>query len=122
MLLAVAATVSQVPIVYSPVITFALTSKALNTTTTFVLLSYLTLMATPLMTLFQKLPQLLGALTCLQPIQDFLERPPRTDFRVVRSGPAHHTSARPFSHHNLEMQNIHTRAEWAIKITEGYFS
>nr|RBQ90592.1 hypothetical protein FVER53263_09941 [Fusarium verticillioides] len=81
MLLAAAATVSQVPMTLSPVITFAVATKTLDTTSIFVSISYLTLLASPLMILFQKIPQFLGALTCLQRVQSYLERDPRFEYR-----------------------------------------
>lgn len=81
MLVVVAFAVSNIPLLISPVVTFAVTSNTLDTTTIFVSLSYLNLLASPLLVLFQKLPQLLGALTCLQRIQEFLEYEPRIDFR-----------------------------------------
>ncbi|KAI1029090.1 hypothetical protein LB504_012951 [Fusarium proliferatum] len=86
MLLAAAATVSQVPMTLSPVITFAVATKTLNTTSIFVSISYLTLLASPLMILFQKIPQFLGALTCLQRVQTYLEREPRLEYRHVDNG------------------------------------
>ncbi|KAF4950152.1 hypothetical protein FSARC_13295 [Fusarium sarcochroum] len=86
MLLAAAATVSQVPITISPVITFAVAVKTLDTTSIFVSVSYLTLLASPLMILFQKIPQFLGALTCLQRIQTFLEREARFEYRHLGKG------------------------------------
>ncbi|KAM5360718.1 hypothetical protein ACJA88_014729 [Fusarium oxysporum] len=86
MLLAAAATVSQVPMTLSPVITFAVATKTLNTTSIFVSISYLTLLASPLMILFQKIPQFLGALTCLQRVQTYLERDPRFDYRHLDNG------------------------------------
>ncbi|KAG5763655.1 hypothetical protein H9Q72_008237 [Fusarium xylarioides] len=81
MLLAAAATVSQVLITLSPVITFAVATKTLDTTSIFVSISYLTILVSPLMILFQKIPQFLGALTCLQRIQTYLERDPRFEYR-----------------------------------------
>ncbi|KAF5687173.1 major facilitator family transporter [Fusarium denticulatum] len=81
MLLAAAATISQVPMTISPVITFAVATKTLNTTSIFVSISYLTLLASPLMILFQKIPQFLGALTCLERVQTYLERDPRFEYR-----------------------------------------
>ncbi|EWG50811.1 hypothetical protein FVEG_09941 [Fusarium verticillioides 7600] len=81
MLLAAAATISQVPMTLSPVITFAVATKTLDTTSIFVSISYLTLLASPLMILFQKIPQFLGALTCLQRVQSYLERNPRFEYR-----------------------------------------
>ena len=81
MLLAAAATISQVPMTLSPVITFAVATKTLDTTSIFVSISYLTLLASPLMILFQKIPQFLGALTCLQRVQTYLERDTRFEYR-----------------------------------------
>ncbi|WZH49537.1 P-loop containing nucleoside triphosphate hydrolase protein [Fusarium acuminatum] len=81
MLLAAAATISQVPMTISPVITFAVATKTLDTTSIFGSISYITLLASPLMILFQKIPQFLGALTCLQRVQAFLERDPRLEYR-----------------------------------------
>ncbi|KAF4337201.1 multidrug resistance [Fusarium beomiforme] len=95
MLLAAAATVSQVPMTVSPVITFAAATKTLNTTSIFVSISYLTLLASPLMILFQKIPQFLGAFTCLGRIQIFLERDPRFEYRQFDMTPGSITSVTP---------------------------
>lgn len=92
MLLAAAATVSQVPMILSPVITFAVATKTLNTTSIFVSISYLALLALPLMILFQEIPQFLGALTCLQRVQTYLEREPRFEYRHVDSDTVSATS------------------------------
>lgn len=80
-ILAFAASISQIPLLLSPVLTFAFTPKTLDTSTIFVSIAYLTLLASPLLILLQKLPQLLSALTCLQRIQAFLVRESRVDYR-----------------------------------------
>lgn len=92
MLLVASATISQVPMMISPVITFAVASKTLDTTSIFVSISYLTLLASPLMVLFQKIPQLLAALTCLDRIQTFLELDIRTEFRDLHRGTESHST------------------------------
>jgi ABC-type multidrug transport system fused ATPase/permease subunit len=73
--------ISFAPLWFSPVFTFAVTSKTLDVTTIFTSISYLTLVATPLCFMFQSLPTLLAGLTCLNRIQAFLEKPARHDFR-----------------------------------------
>lgn len=86
LLVAIAATISHAQGLLAPVFTFAITSATLNTSTIFVSLSYMTLLTSPLISLLQKLPQLLGAWTCLCRIQAFLEREPRVDYRCARGG------------------------------------
>ncbi|EFX04947.1 ABC multidrug transporter [Grosmannia clavigera kw1407] len=85
MLAVTGAAISQVPLLISPVLAFATAMKTLNTTSIFVSISYLTLLAAPLLVLFQKVPQLLSAFTSLQRIQEFLERDTRKDYRISHS-------------------------------------
>lgn len=75
--------IAQTPMLIAPVITFAVTSKSLDTASIFVSLSYLTLLASPMMVLLQKIPQLISALTCLERIQEFLEQDELIDFRAI---------------------------------------
>ncbi|KAL9575830.1 hypothetical protein ACKAV7_000072 [Fusarium commune] len=128
MLLAAAATVSQVPMTLSPVITFAVATKTLNTTSIFVSISYLTLLASPLMILFQKIPQFLGALTCLQRVQTYLERDPMFEYRhldnrmvsaasVTSSSP----SAASISGMGIEMKSLEENCTPHVVIKNGSF-
>ncbi|KAF4949196.1 hypothetical protein FGADI_9053 [Fusarium gaditjirri] len=124
MLLAAAATVSQVPMTLSPVITFAVATKTLNTTSIFVSISYLTLLASPLMILFQKIPQFLGALTCLQRVQMYLERDPRFEYRHVHNGmvsAASVSSSSPSVASGIEMKNLEERGSPHVVIKNGSF-
>ncbi|KLP10892.1 multidrug resistance protein [Fusarium fujikuroi] len=128
MLLAAAATVSQVPMTLSPVITFAVATKALNTTSIFVSISYLTLLASPLMILFQKIPQFLGALTCLQRIQKYLEREPRVEYRNVdndimsaASLTPSFTSIASTNGIGIEMQTLEEKGTPHVVIKNGSF-
>ncbi|KAL2257594.1 hypothetical protein VTK26DRAFT_9425 [Humicola hyalothermophila] len=75
------ATVGYMPLLLSPVFTFAFASRTLNVTAIFTSISYIFLLAAPLGSLFQTIPNLLAAFTCLSRIQDFLEQDPRFDFR-----------------------------------------
>ncbi|RSL67954.1 hypothetical protein CEP54_002991 [Fusarium duplospermum] len=129
MLLATAATVSQVPMTISPVLTFAVATETLNTTSIFVSISYLTLLASPLMILFQKIPQFLGALTCLQRIQTYLERDPRFEYRHLDNGMvttatvtlSSSSSATGTGDMNIEMKTLGERDTPHVIIKDGNF-
>ncbi|XWX01588.1 hypothetical protein V2A60_009616 [Cordyceps javanica] len=82
-IIAFSSSIAQIPMLVAPFVTLAVTSKSLNTSNIFVSLSYLTLLASPMMVLLQKIPQLVSALTCLQRIQAFLEREEMTKFRIL---------------------------------------
>ncbi|GJD03582.1 ABC transporter [Colletotrichum higginsianum] len=69
------------PVLLAPVITLAVTARDLDVTTIFTSISYLLLLSEPLSTLFQLVPQLLAAFTCLQRVQSFLQQESRHDFR-----------------------------------------
>ncbi|KAG9229339.1 P-loop containing nucleoside triphosphate hydrolase protein [Amylocarpus encephaloides] len=75
-----------IPMALSPVMTFTVTSKNLDSSTIFTSLSYLILLADPLTYIFQNIPYLLAAFTCLERIQDFLESNPRLDVRTSNAG------------------------------------
>jgi ABC-type multidrug transport system fused ATPase/permease subunit len=76
-----AAVISHLPLFLAPVAAFAFASRTLDVTTIFTSMSYIILLASPLSILFQQIPQLLAALTCLNRIQAFLEQDSRSDFR-----------------------------------------
>ncbi|GIC88015.1 uncharacterized protein Aud_004406 [Aspergillus udagawae] len=78
----VVATLGYVPLALSPVITFAITVRTLDVSRIFTSASYLLLLADPLGYLFQNIPNLLAALTCIDRIQEFLDQRPRVDFRL----------------------------------------
>lgn len=74
------------PLLMSPVVTFAVTGRQLDMSTVFSSLSYLTLLASPLSQLFQRVPMMLASLTSFRRIQTFLETEPRVDYRVFTQG------------------------------------
>jgi ABC-type multidrug transport system fused ATPase/permease subunit len=119
-LLGIVATLSHVPMAISPVMTFAVSSRTQDTTTIFVSISYLTLLAAPLMIVFQKLPQLLGALTCLRRIQDFLEQDVRLDGRrfLQESEIVHRLK----DSDNIEMAAWSGSNEAAVSVVKGHFA
>ncbi|KAJ5951885.1 uncharacterized protein N7479_010298 [Penicillium vulpinum] len=86
------------PVLLGPVFAFALTSREVDVTTIFTSLSYLQLLSGPLSQLFQVVPQLLAAFSCLSRVQLFLEKEPRHDCRqIVRTD----TSEKEHSSENL---------------------
>ncbi|KAK3685219.1 P-loop containing nucleoside triphosphate hydrolase protein [Podospora appendiculata] len=80
-LLIVVITFGYLPLYFSPVLTFAFATRTLDVTTIFTSVSYIFLLASPLGTLFQTIPTIIVALTCLGRIQKFLETSSRIDFR-----------------------------------------
>lgn len=77
--------VAFTPLLLTPVITFAVTSRHLDTAKIFTSLSYLLLLSNPLTQLFQSIPQIIAAVTCLGRIGKFLETESRIDSRKVRA-------------------------------------
>ncbi|OAP62557.1 ABC transporter [Fonsecaea erecta] len=75
--------VSWAPFLISPVITFALSERSLDTARVFTALSYLVLLATPLTVVLKVGPQMASGFACLSRMQAHLERNSRDDFRVV---------------------------------------
>jgi ABC-type multidrug transport system fused ATPase/permease subunit len=78
----IVATLGYVPLALSPVITFAVTARTMDVSRIFTSVSYLLLLADPLGYLFQNIPNLLAALTCIDRVQGFLEKKPRVDCRL----------------------------------------
>ncbi|KAL2018319.1 hypothetical protein VTK56DRAFT_982 [Thermocarpiscus australiensis] len=69
----------------SPPLTFAFAQRALDVSSLFASLSFLTLLTTPLSHIFQAVPELASGLACLGRIQAFLECKTRQDFRKVHT-------------------------------------
>ncbi|KAI1089864.1 ABC multidrug transporter [Rostrohypoxylon terebratum] len=78
---------SYIPLLLSPAITFGIARRSLDATKLFTSLSYLLLMATPLNSLFQTLPQMAAGVACLSRIQEFLESKRRDDYRTITAAP-----------------------------------
>ena len=69
------------PLLLTPVLTFAATSRTLDTSRIFASLAYLLLLSNPLTQLLQVIPQLVGALVCFDRIANFLELETHVDDR-----------------------------------------
>ncbi|KAL2845281.1 P-loop containing nucleoside triphosphate hydrolase protein [Aspergillus pseudoustus] len=79
----IAALFAYLPDIFSPPLALAFTTRTLDASTVFTSLSYLTLLTSPLSQLFQAVPEIVSALTCLGRIQRFLEAERYNDFRQV---------------------------------------
>jgi ABC-type multidrug transport system fused ATPase/permease subunit len=80
-ILILAALFGFTPMLIGPPITFAFAQRSLDTTKIFTSLSYLSLLTNPLSQIFQSIPNVISALTCIGRIQTFLECETRQDFR-----------------------------------------
>lgn len=69
------------PSMLGPLFTFAVTSRALDTTRVFTALSFLVLLTEPLSQIFQYVPFMMASFQCLTRIQNFLEEECCVDFR-----------------------------------------
>lgn len=106
-LLVVSAVIGFVPLLMSPVFTFAVTSKSLDSTKIFTSLSYMVLLANPLSQLFQDIPQFFSAVACISRIQEFLETPAREDFRTSLSNSETKKIAGAPSRQGITVRNGH---------------
>ena len=92
MVMIMAFVISFTPSMLGPVLTFAFTVKTLDVARIFTALSFLSLLTSPLSQVFQLVPPLLAAFTCLERIQEFLEQSPREDYRKYNLRPTSSTS------------------------------
>ncbi|OHE95615.1 hypothetical protein CORC01_09047 [Colletotrichum orchidophilum] len=74
LMLLAAVTIAYTPSRLGPVMAFAVTSQTLNVTRIFTSMAYLMLLAGPLGSLFQTIPQLVSAFACLGRIQAYLDK------------------------------------------------
>lgn len=81
-LLLISATFAYVPLLLSPAVTLGVARQNLDAATIYTSVSYLLLMGVPLNNIFQSLPLLSAAVTCLRRIQKFLESETQEDFRI----------------------------------------
>ncbi|CEJ92394.1 hypothetical protein VHEMI08049 [[Torrubiella] hemipterigena] len=75
-----------VPSAFSPVITFAASTKTLNVATIFTSYSYIYLITAPFTIIFNSVLPVISAFTCMGRIQKFLVSKPRVDFRSWERG------------------------------------
>lgn len=70
-----------VPSAFSPVVTFAASTKTLNVATIFTSYSYIYLITAPFTIIFNSVLPVISAFTCMGRIQKYLVSKPRVDFR-----------------------------------------
>lgn len=122
MILSFTATLGVTPLCISPVMAFAFASRTLGVTTIFTSMSYIVLLATPLSVLFQSIPTLMAAFTCLDRIQVFLESDARRDFRVGTPSPTQDLTATAESSIGKGKNKVSTQPAYAIEISGGSFA
>ncbi|KAH9904926.1 P-loop containing nucleoside triphosphate hydrolase protein [Xylariomycetidae sp. FL2044] len=108
------------PLMISPFMTFAFSQRSLDTATLFTSLSYLILLATPLLQAMRAIPQVLSGMACLGRIQAFLECKSRHDFRSVLSSVKETMEKEPLSETDIETDLDQSDA--AIVVSHGSFS
>jgi ATP-binding cassette subfamily C (CFTR/MRP) protein 1 len=81
--LVLTSTVSFAPQSLSAVLAFALAGRDLDVSAMYESLAYLVLLTAPLSMFFQRIPDILSAITCLERIQEYLESEPRQDYRAT---------------------------------------
>ncbi|KAM0421107.1 hypothetical protein ACHAPT_011178 [Fusarium lateritium] len=115
MLMVLAAALGFAPLCLSPVITLAFTSASLGVNTIFTSLSYIILLTSPLINMFQSLPRIFASVTCITRIQKFLVAESRTDFR-------HHRQSSSSSQENDQSRrNSGLNSGLAFAVRDGCF-
>ncbi|KAL1865057.1 hypothetical protein Daus18300_007404 [Diaporthe australafricana] len=111
--------VAFAPMLVSPLMTFAVTARTLDTAKVYASLAYSTLLASPLTQLFQTLPNMLASKASLERIQTFLATAPRVDYRVVLSTekPAAENAGKTRGGPTISLQNVSLgweEAKWQL--------
>ncbi|CAI6099839.1 unnamed protein product [Clonostachys chloroleuca] len=83
-IIGISATTSYIPQALAPVLTFAFGSKVIDSTKAFTTLSFLSLLASPLMLVLQVIPILSACFACLRRIHEFTLTPNRQDPRLAK--------------------------------------
>lgn len=122
MILSFTATLGVTPLCISPVMAFAFASGTLGVTAIFTSMSYIVLLATPLSVLFQSIPTLMAAFTCLDRIQAFLESEERRDFRVASSPPSPNRSSTAQDLVGKGQSKAIAEPTYAVEISAGAFA
>ncbi|KAH7122958.1 ABC transporter [Dactylonectria macrodidyma] len=82
LMLVVAVTLSYTPMTIGPLMAFAVTSRTLEVTRIFPAMAFITLLAAPLVSLFQNIPGLMSAIACLGRIDAYMKLESRVDTRT----------------------------------------
>ncbi|KAI1375326.1 ABC transporter [Hypoxylon crocopeplum] len=84
MLIAISASLSQLPQAVAPALAFAFGPRVLDETRAYTALSLLALLTAPLMMVLQSIPIIAASIACLRRIKLFLIRDPRADGRHLK--------------------------------------
>ncbi|EEY22275.1 canalicular multispecific organic anion transporter 2 [Verticillium alfalfae VaMs.102] len=83
LMLVIAVTLSFTPMTIGPLMAFAATSRTLEVTRIFPAMAFITLLAAPLVSLFQNIPALMSAIACLGRINAYVKLDSRMDSRTT---------------------------------------
>ncbi|VUC22540.1 unnamed protein product [Clonostachys rosea] len=120
-------TCSYAPMILSPLLTFAATSRDFDTTRAFTSLAFIRLLTIPLGKLFQLLPALVSATACFDRVASYLEAESRLDYRLRSFAPSEVPNGSNFARleENEARNNEHTTAASstipAFSIKDGCF-
>ena len=81
--IAISASLSQLPQAVAPALAFAFGPHVLDETRAYAALSYLMLLTAPLLVVLQSVPILAASLACLRRIKAFVDQPARVDGRLL---------------------------------------
>ncbi|KAI9736588.1 MAG: hypothetical protein M1818_006099 [Claussenomyces sp. TS43310] len=121
------ATLGSVPLMITPIITFAIynviatkSGRTLDDNRLFTALSLLLLVTQPLFTTFAGFVELLSTLGCIERIEKFLRAAPRRDHRMIH-GPSPSLSQRVSVLPPLESPNSYTSGPGVLTVRDGSF-
>ncbi|RNJ55692.1 hypothetical protein D7B24_008217 [Verticillium nonalfalfae] len=83
LMLVIAVTLSFTPMTIGPLMAFAVTSRTLEVTRIFPAMAFITLLAAPLVSLFQNIPALMSAIACMGRINAYVKLDSRMDSRTT---------------------------------------
>ncbi|KAH7129421.1 ABC transporter [Dactylonectria estremocensis] len=116
LMLVVAVTLSYTPMTIGPLMAFAVTSRTLEVTRIFPAMAFITLLAAPLVSLFQNIPGLMSAIACLGRIDAYMRLESRVD---TRTRPRHDSFAHEKSSESKEVDEL--KQVPALEVTAGEF-
>ncbi|KAH8736482.1 P-loop containing nucleoside triphosphate hydrolase protein [Ilyonectria robusta] len=117
----VSSVIAFTPLLLSPVFTFAVAQRSLDSTKIFTSLSYIVLLATPLSTLFQDIPLFFSAVACVGRIQNFLASESREDFRASLLNVTIAEGNEKMANGTSQLPGSESQSDSAILIRDGRF-
>jgi ATP-binding cassette subfamily C (CFTR/MRP) protein 1 len=102
--------VAFLPLLLSPVVTFAvfigMPNGTLGTAKMFTTVNLIGLITQPLSQVFQSIPTIMAAISCMQRIQKYLQTESKSDHRLLLQGRGDNLSPLPDMEDDLELQDL----------------